>query len=210
MKDSKKNPIFNLGDSDISKFLGKIEVKPSGSVVATIDSPQGGGKTNLAFQIIKEASKNYKILFISLEEHPKSDLFKNKIKKYIAPENLLNITTKGSLTAGNELEELKKLIPNFDVILIDSWNKVVQNNNKINFDKDLRKAFDGKLIFTIFQRNSKGGMRGGPSSEFDGDIIIKIEKFSDFKENYAYFDKNRYSDGVERKYSIYWEELIEV
>ena len=48
-------------------------------------------------------------------------------------------------------------------------------------------------------------MRGGSKSQFDGDIVGFIEKQPDYKENYMYFDKNRYQDKnlEELKYNIF-------
>ena len=52
-------------------------------------------------------------------------------------------------------------------------------------------------------------MRGGSEAQFDGDIILKIAKFDDFKQNYVYADKNRYqSSSVPVKYNIYNQNII--
>jgi len=46
----------------------------------------------------------------------------------------------------------------------------------------------------IFQRTVNQTMSSGASAQFDGDIIMKIDKNKDgdFKQNYVYHDKNRY------------------
>jgi len=48
-------------------------------------------------------------------------------------------------------------------------------------------------------------MRGGAAAQFDGDIIMKINKDGDFKQNYVYHDKNRYQnkDLNTLKFNIY-------
>jgi hypothetical protein len=45
----------------------------------------------------------------------------------------------------------------------------------------------------IFQQTTTGRTKGGSEVVFDGDIIIKMVKEKSFEDNYAYFDKNRYT-----------------
>jgi len=204
---SHPNENFAIGGA-IGNFLGDIEIKPVGSVACTIDAPQGTGKTRFFFQIMNELAKKYKVLFISLEEHPASTLFKAKVAQYINPENQNNIDTIGELARGQEKQILDDLIPQYDVVLVDSWNKIFEAA-KLDFDNDLRKAYNGKLIFAIFQRTVTGTMRGGAKSQFDGDIIMKIDKGDDFKQNEVYHDKNRYQnkDLSQLRYNIYSQSL---
>jgi len=204
---SGRNESFNI-TGDIGSFLGEIEKKPIGSVACTIDAPQGTGKTRFFFQIMNEMAKNYKVLFISLEEHPASTLFKSKVAQYIDPKNQNNIDTIGELARGQEKQILDDLIPHYDVVLVDSWNKIYEAA-RLDFDNDLRKAYNGKLIFAIFQRTVTGTMRGGAKSQFDGDIIMKIEKGDDFKQNEVYHNKNRYQnkDLNQLRYNIYSQTL---
>ena len=193
---------------DVAKLLGKVEIKPKQSVAVTLDAPQGAGKTRAFFQFINEfASKGYKVLFVSAEEHPESSLFMDKLDQYIAPANQHNVFAIDS----TNYNEISDLIPQFDIIFIDSWNKILYNNKGIDFDHDLRKKFDSKLFFAIFQRTQNGQMRGGSNAQFDGDIILKIVKEEDFKDNYVIADKNRYQNGDihEIKYSIYYKKLID-
>jgi len=204
---SQPNELFTIGGA-IGDFLGDIEIKPVGSVACTIDAPQGTGKTRFFFQIMNELAKNYKVLFISLEEHPASTLFKSKVAQYIDPENQNNIDTVGELARGQEKQILNDLIPHYDVVFVDSWNKIYEVA-RLDFDNDLRKAYNGKLIFAIFQRTVTGTMRGGAKSQFDGDIIMKIDKGDDFKENFVFHDKNRYQnkDLSLLRYNIYGQAL---
>ncbi|OBQ52883.1 DUF1738 domain-containing protein [Tamlana sp. s12] len=204
------NGSFIIG-GDLGKFLGDIEVKPVGSVACTIDAEQGAGKTRFLFQLANEMAKNYKVLFISLEEHPQSTLFQDKVKQYIEPQNMNNIDTVGELDKGKEKQLLDSLIPNYDVILIDSWNKIFEAA-KLDFDNDLRKAYNGKLIFSIFQRTVTGSMRGGAKAGFDGDIIMKGLKGEDFKDNVIVHNKNRYqsNDLTKLKFNVYDQGLVQM
>ncbi|WP_158651247.1 zincin-like metallopeptidase domain-containing protein [Pseudotamlana carrageenivorans] len=205
--ESTVNEFFEIG-GDIGEFLGDIEIKPVGSVACTIDAEQGAGKTRFTFQIANELAKKYKVLFISLEEHPQSALFQDKVKQYIEPKNMNNIDAIGDLDRGKEKQLLDSLIPNYDVIIIDSWNKIFEAS-KLDFDNDLRKAYNGKLIFAIFQRTVTGGMRGGTKAGFDGDIIMKGIKGDDFKENVIIHNKNRYQSKnlTKLRYNVYHQEL---
>src|SRR5690606_40077875 len=119
------------------------------------------------------ASQGYRCLFVSLEEHPLSELAQAKKRQYIKPKNQALIDTVGELPEG--YKDLEKLIPDYDLSFIDSWGKVTEIQ-KIDFDKSLRKKFNGKLFFVIFQRTVSGSMRGGAASQFDGDIIMKLNK----------------------------------
>ena len=189
--------------------MGEVEIKPVGSVACTLDAPAGSGKTRFLYQAINELAKNYKILFISLEEDPASDLVKSKVDQYLDPGVQQNVDIIGSLPRGEEKQILDEFIPQYDVILIDSWNKIYETSG-LDFDNDLRKAYNGKLIFAIFQRTTTGTMRGGAKAQFDGDIIMKAQTDGDFKNNFIYHSKNRYQskDLTELKYNIYDMALI--
>lgn len=207
VRSSNKEHEYYKITGDIAKLLGNVEIKPKDSVAITLDAPQGSGKTRVFFQIINEfASKGYKILFVSPEEHPESAIFQEKLDQYIKPENQTNVY---ALDITN-YNEISRLIPQFDIVLFDSWNKIAEKNKGIDFDNDLRKKFDSKLFIAIFQRTVSGTMRGGSKAQFDGDIILKIVKNEDFKDNYVIADKNRYQKGDihEIKYNIYYKKLV--
>lgn len=183
--------LFNIG-GDFGQFLGDVERKPIGSVAITLDAPQGAGKTRFLFYAMNQiAGAGYRCLFVSLEEHPMSELFQQKKEKYIDPQNLHLIDTIGELPNG--YDDLKDVIDHYDWIFIDSWGKLSETT-PVDFDRDFRKKYNGKGLFVIFQRTVNNTMRGGSRFQFDGDIIMKIhkDKDGDFKNNYAYFDKNRY------------------
>ncbi len=205
---SKREAEYFKIDNKVGGFLGKIEKKPKHSVVVTLDAPQGAGKTRALFQFANALAKHGNtVLFASFEEHPESTLFQKKQKQYISNEALKYFYPIGEISG---YEELAKLMSQFDVVMIDSWNKIKQMSPHVDFDTDFRKAYDGKLFFTIFQRTQDGKMRGGSQAQFDGDIILKVGKREDFKENYLFADKNRYQDKDLNSlfYNVYHQEII--
>ena len=191
-KNTKEVKYFSL-NGELSKFLGKIERKPKHSVVITLDAPPGSGKTRVLFQALDMcADAGLHSVFASLEEHPESGLFQEKEELYIKPQNIDYITPIDDLPP--TYKEFLDTIKNFDVIAIDSWNKVFENYKGIDFDNDLRKALDGKIIITIFQRTQNGQMRGGSRAAFDGDIILEVNAKPSFKDSYVVARKNRYQN----------------
>jgi hypothetical protein len=198
---------FYRSHGDLSRFMGGVEIKPVESIVTTLDAPQGAMKTRLFFQIMNHyASLGYKVLFVSLEEHPDSALFKNKRDQYINPQVQDNIDTVGELPNG--FKDFKAMVPDYDIIFVDSWGKLTKNDRNTDLDNDVRKAFNGKWFFIIYQRTSSGSMRGGAASQFDGDMIMKIEKDdADYKNNYAYWNKNRYEREANMQYNIFHQRI---
>ena len=197
ISDEKKSNFqkFDFGNEPLGKFLGDVEIKEKGSVVVTLDAPQGAGKTRQLFQFANlTAGNNLKTLFISLEEAKNSSLFQNKVEEYLSDKAKQNFYVIDEIES---LQALNRLIEQFDVIMVDSWNKLYREiKNKegkgISLDYDFRKKFNGKLFFFIYQRTQNGLMRGGSEAQFDGDIVLKIEKLPDWHQNYVYYDKNRY------------------
>jgi antirestriction protein ArdC len=200
---------------DLSKFLGKIEIKPVQSLAVTLDSEEGGGKTHTFYQWANEFYKaGYKTIIWSLEEHASSGLATDKSKKYFGDDwDKIVVESEISGEAKEETyQRITESINDFDVIFIDSWAKLVELNTKANFDQDFRKKFNGKLFFVIFQRTSSGEMRGGSKGAFDGDVILKVEvDRDDFRNNFIYNHKNRYNDYMpisELKYSPFHQALL--
>lgn len=198
---------FNL-TGEIAKFLGELERKNKHSVVITLDAPAGSGKTRFMFQLLNMVAGNgYSCVFFSFEEHPESKLFANKATMYIDAANEANIDVVGDLP--ETYDEFLEIVEAYDFIAVDSWNKAFEKY-KVDFDNDLRKRVDGKLIAAIFQRTSGGQMRGGSKSEFDGDVILEVEKADDFRNSYVIARKNRYQDIPlnEIAYNFYHQKVI--
>jgi hypothetical protein len=209
--------LYNLKNQHLATLLGNIEIKPKQSLVITLDSKAGGGKTHTCYQMAQAfAESGYKPILWSLEEHEESNLAEEKKQKYFNSNTKQIISVESEDTGKSDEENYNKIVESikyFDVILIDSLTKVIELNKKFKLDKDFRKAFDGKLFILIVQRTSDGKMRGGSSTGFDGDIILKVEvdEDGDFRKNFIYNDKNRYNDYAplsDLKYSPYSQELV--
>ena len=201
MQENTSNESYNI-PGDIGRFLGKVEIKPVHSVVTTLDAEQGSGKTRFLFEVMNAlAGQGYKCLFYSLEEHPASQLFKDKVKQYIQPENLSNISV---IDEVENWDDEKTNIEDSDITFIDSFQKLPG----IDLDQDIRKAFNGKWFFIIYQRTGTKTMRGGSKAAFDGDQILKVEKFPDYRENNVYANKNRYNSIPELKFNIFSQRLV--
>ena len=210
-----KNETYKIV-GDLSKFLGKIEIKPVHSLAITLDSAEGGGKTHTVFQWANEFSKaGYKPIIWSLEEHKTSQLSIDKAQKYFTGNAIKTIAVESENdgeTKQQTFNRIQQSCSDFDVVIIDSWAKLVELNSKVSFDLDFRKKFNGKLFIVIFQRTSSGAMRGGTKSGFDGDIILKVDvNRDDFRKNFVYNHKNRYNAHApisELKYSPALRKLI--
>lgn len=182
---------FYTIDGEIGKYFQQVEKKPVHSVVITLDGEQGAGKTTMLYKIMNAfALPGNNCLFISGEEHPTSSLATKKTADYISPAAKQYIDTIGEVA---NVEELYALIALYDIIFIDSWQKLLRMVGTIQLDEDLRKRFHGKVFVIIFQQTTTGRTKGGAEVVFDGDIITKLVKMPRFADNYSYFDKNRYT-----------------
>lgn len=201
--------LYNL-KGDLAKFLGKIEIKPVQSTVITLDSGEGGGKTHTLYNWANEFFEaGYRPIIWSLEEHASSSLATDKAEQYFGA-NKAYIPVESENDNETNEQTVKRLldsINDFDVIMIDSWAKLVELFKAISLDQDLRKKFNGKLFIIVLQRTASGEIRGGSKVAFDGDVILKIVvDRDDFRNNYIYNHKNRYNDHMpisELKYSPY-------
>lgn len=175
----------------VGEFLQQVERKPFESVVITLDGMQGAGKTTTLYKFIDAfASAGNSSLFISGEEHPESSLAVEKRDKYLSNAAKQNTAIVGDVES---VEQLYQYVKPYDIIFIDSWQKLQRMVGNIRLDEDLRKKFNGKVFVVIFQQTTTGRTKGGAEVVFDGDIIIKMVKEASFSDNYAYFDKNRYT-----------------
>jgi antirestriction protein ArdC len=181
---------YKIENTDISEFLGNIEIKEKDSVAITIAGGQGSGKTSFVFQLINAFAKNYKVGHASIEEHPDSALYENKAERFWN-DQAISIVDSPEI---NSMQDIHDLIERNDVIVIDSFSKLLSMDRKITLDETFRKKYDGKLFIIIYQLTTGNVMRGGSASQFDGDVILFVEKFPNFNDNYVYADKNRYQD----------------
>ena len=197
---------FIIAEPQMQAFLGDVERKNTGSTAITITGGAGSGKTRFAFQFINALAQNYKVGHASLEEQPDSKLYFDKVQQY------LDQTAQANVEAPEieNMQDLQALIERNDVIVIDSFTKVREWDRNFLLDRDLRKKYNGKLFLIIFQQTVAGNMRGGTTSEFDGDIILYTQVFPDYRENYIYPSKNRYNStpSEQLRYSVYHQQLL--
>ena len=199
---------FVIANPQLQRFLGDVERKTSESTVITIAGGAGSGKTRFAFQFINALAQNYKVGHASLEEHPDSKLYYDKVQQYIDETALPNIEAPEI----KDLDQLEALIQRNEVIVIDSFAKLQELNPRFLLDRDLRKKYDGKLFLLIYQLTGEGKMRGGSKSEFDGDIILLTHVAPDYRENYIYPSKNRYNalPATQLRYSTYFQQMLDI
>ena len=199
---------FVIANPQLQRFLGDVERKTSESTVITIAGGAGSGKTRFAFQFINALAQNYKVGHASLEEHPDSKLYYDKVQQYIDETALPNI----DVPEIKDLDQLEALIQRNEVIVIDSFAKLQELNPRFLLDRDLRKKYDGKLFLLIYQLTGEGKMRGGSKSEYDGDIILLTHVAPDYRENYIYPSKNRYNalPATQLRYSTYYQQMLDI
>ena len=154
---------FVIANPELQRFLGNVEKKESESTAITIGVGTGSGKTRFAFQFINALAQNYKVGHASLEEHPDSKLYYEKVQQYIDDTALSNIEAPEI----KDLDQLEALIQRNEVIVIDSFAKLQELNPRFLLDRDLRKKYDGKLFLLIYQLTGEGKMRGGSKSEYE-------------------------------------------
>ena len=199
---------FVIANPQLQRFLGDLERKTAESTVITIAGGAGSGKTRFAFQFINALAQNYKVGHASLEEHPDSKLYYDKVQQYIDETALPNIEAPEI----KDLDQLEALIQRNEVIVIDSFAKLQELNPRFLLDRDLRKKYDGKLFLLIYQLTGEGKMRGGSKSEFDGDIILLTHVAPDYRENYIFPSKNRYNalPATQLRYSTYFQQMLDI
>ena len=199
---------FVIANPQLQRFLGDVERKTAESTVITIAGGAGSGKTRFAFQFINALAQNYTVGHASLEEHPDSKLYYDKVQQYIDETALPNIEAPEI----KDLDQLEALIQRNEVIVIDSFAKLQELNPRFLLDRDLRKKYDGKLFLLIYQLTGEGKMRGGSKSEYDGDIILLTHVAPDYRENYIYPSKNRYNalPATQLRYSTYFQQMLDI
>lgn len=109
------------------------------------------------------------------------------IRRNIKKKNLSRLFVTGE--APNGFETVKEAAKAFDVVAIDSWQKLDIPNQR--FD-ELRNEYPNTIFIVIFQQNGEGGTRGGVTADYDAPVAIKVHRVdADFKNNYAEMVKNR-------------------
>ena len=180
------NPNTFRLENDFGVFLGDLE---RFELAITIEGHQGGGKTRFTYQLANAfANLDHRIAIFSLEIGSKSDLIRRMKEDYLEPQNHSNVFIADTLPNG--INTIKEAANQFDVVIIDSWNKV--GAPSLDFDS-LRKEFPNPIFIVIFQRTTQKTIRGGTAPLYDAGINIEVVKADDsFKNNYAVTTKNRY------------------
>jgi len=186
---------------DLGILLGDLE---RFELAITLEGDQGGGKTRFSYQLANAfADLDLKVAIFSLEIGRKSDLVRRMREEYLQPENRDNIFITDQLPQG--FETIRRAAREFDVIAIDSWNKLHVKSSE--FDR-LRKEFPDTIFIIIFQRTTQGTIRGGTAPLFDAGINLEVVKVDEtFFNNYAVATKNRYGvTGIQ--YNITQQKII--
>ncbi len=126
------------------------------------------------------------------------------IDRNITKENQKRLFVSGE--APNGIDTIKQFANQFDIVVIDSWQKLNIPNTR--FD-ELRQEFPDTIIIIIFQQNGTGGTRGGVTVDYDTPIAIKVHKVdATFKNNYAELIKNR-GNAIGLKYYLHSRSCID-
>ncbi len=180
------NPNTFRLEGAFGEFLGDLE---RFELAITIEGDQGAGKTRFTYQLANAfALFGYRIAIFSLEIGRNSDLIRRMKADYLFPQNQSQVFIADTLPEG--MDSIRKAAKEFDVVIIDSWNKV--GVSSLDFDS-LRKQFPNTIFIVIFQRTTQKTIRGGTAPLYDAGINIEVVKADDtFKNNYAMTTKNRY------------------
>lgn len=192
---------FRLG-GEIGEFMGDLQQYKL--AIAVTGDPHAG-KTQLVFQLA-EAFMNIgkKVGMFDLEQGGMqskdtqeavaqwiSKIHKDKLE--VAPE------------APKGIDSIREYADLFDVIFIDSWQKLKLPNTA--FD-NLRNEFPNTIFIVIFQQNAEGTTRGGNASDYDANVRIKVVNVDDSKKNnYALMIKNR-GNKTGHKYNWATQKLV--
>lgn len=174
---------------EIGKFLQDFQPY---KYAITLRGPMGGGKTTMCTQMMDAfLDAGYTVGWFSLEQgglEAKDTV--QLIDRNVKEKNRARLAITGESPKG--LESVKEYANKFDVVFIDSWQKLRVSQEE--FDS-LRHEYPNVIWVVIFQENAEGGMRGGNAAGFDGNCILKINKPTGiFKDNYAIAEKNRGND----------------
>lgn len=166
---------------DIGEWFGEIELFEY-SVVLRGD--KGAGKSRLLFQIMNafaEARKS--VCLFTLEMDASSKLIADYRERYVRRKNRPRIVAASEAPEG--LETIRKAAEAFDVVCIDSWQKI-RGVRQEDFDA-LRKRYKNTVFIIIFQSNAQGGTRGGNMADYDAQAVCHVKPGGR-----AVWEKNRF------------------
>lgn len=173
-------------EGELGRFLGELDRNMT-SFALTGDS--GSGKSYFSFELAKLFIEyGFKCKYFSLEEGL-GKLTQEKLLKY-------NIGNELTLSGKASLSEIRKDAKEYDVVIIDSFQKL---NAKANEFENLRQDFPKTIFIIIFQKTTSGTIRGGSSIKFNSSATIDI-RIED-GERIAYMEKGRYGT-MGWKYSV--------
>jgi antirestriction protein ArdC len=177
--------VFRLG-GEMGKALQDLQRY---RLVILLTGDTHAGKTQFAWQLVDSfVDANYKVGVFDLEQGGlQSKDTALSIERNVQPKNKAVLAVTGEAPKG--IDTIREHANHFDVIMIDSWQKLKLPNTRLD---DLRNEFPNTIFIIIFQQNGEGGTRGGVSADFDAPIAIKVHKVdTTFKNNYAEVWKNR-------------------
>lgn len=173
-------------NGELGKLLGDIQPYKY-SIVLTGDPH--AGKTEFTMQLANGFSEIGKTVgaFMLEQGGLESKDTKAAIERNITDKNKQNVFVTGEANKG--IETVKEFANKFNVIIIDSWQKLGIPSTK--FDS-LRHEFPNTIFIVIFQQNGEGGTRGGVVADYDTPVLLKVHKVdSTFTNNYVEVKKNR-------------------
>jgi len=177
--------LFTL-PGELGKLLGRIQ--PFKYAIVLTGDPHAG-KTEVVTQLIDAFAGIGKQVGVYMLEQGgmESKDTSEAIDRNVSAANQKNMFVTGEAPKG--LDTIKEQSKLFDVIVIDSWQKLGVPSTR--FD-ELRHEFPDKIFITIFQQNGKGGTRGGVAADYDAPVQLKVHKVDEtFTNNYVEVKKNR-------------------
>jgi antirestriction protein ArdC len=186
---------FRLG-GEIGKFLQDIQPYKY-SIVITGDPH--AGKTEFVSQLqnaFAEAGKEVGVFDLEQGGLTSKDT-RAALDRNVTPENLKRISIAGDAAKG--IQTIKEQAKNFDVIMVDSWQKLGVPSS--HFDS-LRHEHPDKIWVIIFQQTTDGKTKGGTAADYDSPVLLKVHRVDEtFKNNYVELKKNR-GNSLNVKYMI--------
>ncbi len=174
---------------ELGKFIQDIQ--PYKYAIVITGDPHAG-KTEFVTQLADAfATVGKEVGHFSLEQGGlESKDTRAAVDRNIAGENLTRIKITGE--AKNGIATLKQYANKFQVIIVDSWQKL--GIPATQFDS-LRQQYPNTIWIIIFQQTSDGRTRGGTSANYDSPVVLKVHRVDHtFKNNYVEMIKNRGND----------------